>query len=127
MVDDSNVSEFFDDILIKNEVEMIWGGVILATQKLLQNAELFGFDEIELKSNPNIHQLITATSTIDFMLGRALDDMQCLDNPDHTLVRMILNAKQNILHMKEIATALKLKDKEIYAAAIERLKTQAQF
>lgn len=124
---EANVSEFFDDIRIKEEVEKIWSNVFDSVYQVIRNSDLYAFDEIEAKSNPNIHQLIAATSMLEFMLDRAVEFLECSDRIDHDLIRMLINAKQQVVLMKEIATALKIQDKAIYDLAIDRLKNQAPF
>lgn len=123
----SNVSEFFDDNEIKEQVEQVWAGTFQATYRILKSADLFAFEEIEIKSNPNIHQLISAALTLEFMLDSALGYLQSCEDIDHSVIRMILNAKHQISHMQAIVTALKTKDRDMYDTAIKRLGEQAPF
>lgn len=127
MNDEQNVSDFFGDILIKKEVEKIWGEIFDSTYQIIRNSDLYAFEEIEAKSSPNVHQLIAATSILEFMLDRTVEYIECSDVVDHDLIRMLINAKQQIVLMQEIATALKIKDKDLYDDAIVRLRAQAPF
>ncbi len=125
MADESNVSEFFNDIQIKVEVERIWGEIFDSAFQVIRNSDLYAFEEIEIKSNPNIHQLIAATSMLEFMLDRTIEYVECMDEVDHSLIRMLINARQQIVLLKEIATALKIKDKDLFETSIKQLKKQA--
>ncbi len=121
-----NVINIFDDEQIKIEVEELWGNVFRATYSILKTADMFGFEEIEIKSNPNIHQLIAATATMEFWLDTALAIVQNCENVEHGLIRMILNAKQNVNHMQAMAAGLKTNDRELYDEALNCLRNQAQ-
>lgn len=122
---ETNVSEFFDDIHVKEEVEKIWGEIFDSTYQVIKNSDLYAFEEIEIKSNPNIHQLIAATSMLEFMLDRTIEYVECMDEIDYSLIRMLINARQQIVLLKDIATALKIKDKQLFESSVRQLKTQA--
>lgn len=123
----SNVSDFFDDEEIKREAELLWAGVFQGTYNVLKTADAFGFDEIEIKSNPNIYELIAVTETLEFWLDKAIARLQDMNDTDHALIRMIFNAKHQVSAMQQMVAGLKTKDRDLYDKALERLRTQAQF
>lgn len=118
--------EFFGDINIQKNVELLWARVFEASNKVIKDAEIFGFELIGFLPNPNIHQLLMTLSVISDMLERILMLSQTgkleLGN-----IRLIFNAKQQILTMEQIATALNNDDRVSYDEAVDRLAKQAPF
>lgn len=122
----NNEVDFFGDATVKEVVHQLWANVFQASNKVIRDAGLFGFDGIELIPDPNIHQMVNALAVIsgalDIMIS-LLDDAEI----NHNEVRLVLNAKKQILSMEYVAAALKSGNREDFDKAIEELKQQAPF
>jgi hypothetical protein len=125
MTEDEKI-EFFGDKAIKKHVEELWAGVFKASNKVIKDAKIFGFETIGTIPNPNIHQMLATLGVIDGMLDIILSLSQ-VGRVDVDDVRLIFNAKQQILVMEQIATALNSEDRNSYDEAIKRLGQQAPF
>lgn len=125
MTDDEKI-EFFGDKAIKEHVEKLWASVFEASNKVIKDANIFGFESMGVIPDPNIHQMLATLSIIDNMLEVILTLSQTA-KVELGDTRLIFNAKQQILTMEQIATALNNDDRQSYDEAVERLKTQAPF
>lgn len=76
--------------------------------------------------DPNIHQILATLTVIDGMLEVILT-LSHAGRVDVGNTRLIFNAKQQILTMEQIATALNNDDRKSYDEAVDRLKKQAPF
>lgn len=118
-----NSIEFFGDDDVRVLVEKLWSEVFRASNKLIQDTKAFGFSDIAILPNPNIFQMINALTMIDIMIDIVLPLEQ--DGKIKSSVNL-LNAKQQILNMRMIATAITDDDRNAYEAAVRRLNNQAQ-
>jgi len=125
MTEDEKI-EYFGDEAIKKHVLKLWANVFRASNKVIQDAKIFGFEKIGIVPDPNIHQMLATLSVIDGMLEIILGLSQA-GKVDVSDTRLIFNAKQQILTMEQIATALNNDDRKGYDEAIERLCKQAPF
>jgi len=116
--------DFFGDKSIENLVETLWSNVFKASNKLIRDTRLFAFGEIESLPKPNVHQMLKTLTVFDSMLDQILTLNQNgkLDLVD---TRLIFNAKQQILVMERIATALRNHDRAGYDEAVIALEKQA--
>lgn len=123
---ENNNTEFFGDETIKLLVESLWSKVFAASNKVIRDTEVFGFNEIEVIPNPNVHQIIASLAVISNTLEliMTMDRNGVINIGD---ARQLINAKQQILNMEAIAIALKSKDRDAYEEAVRRLQNQAQF
>lgn len=117
--------EFFGDDSIKELVVELWAGVFEASNKLIRDTQIFGFQEIGIIPDPNVHQMLNSLALIDSMLELMLTLSQT-GQVDIEDTRLIFNAKQQILMMEQIASALNNDDRVSYDQAVKRLQTQAQ-
>ncbi len=118
-------SEFFNDESIRSYVEELWGKVFEVSNQIIRDTKVFGFNEIDVIPDPNIHQMLAtlavASNTLDLILN-----MNSNGDIDIGDTRLVLNAKQQVLNMESIATALKSKDRSRYDESVKRLHEQAQ-
>lgn len=122
---ENNNSEFFGDDSIKLLVEELWGKVFAASNKVIRDTKVFGFNEIEVIPNPNVHQIIASLAVI----SNTLELIMTMDRDGVINIgdaRQLINAKQQILNMEAVAIALKRKDRASYEEAVSRLHSQAQ-
>lgn len=123
---EEDLSEFFGDSLIKEKVETLWHKVMESCRKFISDSRKFGFQGIELLPNPNVHQMLRSLRLVDgaFEILMSDENGEQLDHDDY---RLIFNARQQILHMEMVATALKKKDQAGYDEAVAILDRQAIF
>lgn len=125
MTEDEKI-EFFGDDAIKKHVVELWANVFDASNKVIQDAKIFGFESMGVVPDPNIHQILATLTVIDGMLEFILT-LSHAGKVDVGDTRLIFNAKQQILTMEQIATALNSEDRKSYDEAVERLAKQAPF
>lgn len=123
---DNEKIEFFGDKEIQKHVLELWANVFDASHKVIQDAKIFGFENMGVLPDPNIHQMLATLSVIDGMLEFILTLTQA-GKVDFNDTRLIFNAKQQILTMEQIATALNNDDRKGYDEAVDRLGKQAPF
>lgn len=119
-------ADFFGDESVERLVEEMWSNVFNASNKLIQDTKLFAFSEIESLPKPNIHQMLKTLTVFDNILDLILTLNQN-GQVDVKDTRLIFNAKQQILLMERIATALRNKDRPDYDEAVLQLENQAPF
>lgn len=122
----NNFSDFFNDATIKEEVVGLWGNVFQVSNKIIKDANFYGFDLIDLIPDPNVHQILKSMKVINSLLEDIMDDIEDSEIQEHIeMTRIILNAKQQILLMEKVAISLKQKDKVEFDSAINAMKNQA--
>lgn len=123
MFEDSG-ADFFGDKGIEALVEQLWSNVFMVSNKLIRDTKLFAFSEMESLPKPNVHQMLKTLTVMDSMLSQILTLNQ---NGELNLkdTRQIFNAKQQILVMERVATALKNHDRAGYDEAVMELTKQA--
>jgi hypothetical protein len=114
------------EILETDDLELVvsraWSRVIEAVNRILEAHSAFGFSRIEAKLNPTIHDVLHSLSIVDF----ALTDFLESNLLEHNEVRLALNSKQCVLHLRRVAAALAGNNQNEYDAAIADLKAQPQ-
>ena len=116
----------FDIALATEYVSSVWTDVFATSNLVIKQSGLYGFNGIELIPNPNIHQMLASMSVVSVMLDKITEKLDRIDlDPDDT--RLLLNAKQQILRLEQVAAALLAKDEPLYNEAILELKKQAVF
>lgn len=119
-----NNLKLMDDKETQEIIDELWGTVFENCYGLIQQTAIFGFKEMDVLPDPNIHQILASSIVIGTMLDTILDfDNEGIINVADT--RKIINAKQQILIMKRMATALKNKDENTFNLAVTDLKSQA--
>lgn len=116
----------WDDFLEKEiirEIEKCWHEVYTASRRIVEDAKVFGFHYMEIAS-PNIHQILDSLRVIEFEMSLIWEkQIEGELNIDDT--RLIHNIQQQILNMKQMATALARKDKSLYDEALRCISNQA--
>jgi len=128
MSKEGGVVVLFEDAAIKQKILVVWERVFSASNRVILQANSFGFLGMVLIPVPNIHQMLIVlqglTSIIDVLLksceseevGAAYDE-----------IRLLLNAKKQLTTMEYVAVALKANNREDYDSALEELEAQAPF
>lgn len=118
------IQQLLDDHTIQVQVAEVWEEVFSASKKVIEHANLFGFEKMGVVPTPNIHDILLTlrifNSIIDILLSRAESMDAAFDE-----TRIMLNAKQQLLRMEMIANALKANDKSSYEHYIKELSGQS--
>lgn len=127
MTENVVVIEYFGDPLIKSTVETAWAEVFKYSNKVIRDAGYFGFYGLEVIPNPNIHQMLASLSVVDSALDIMLTSCAEMVTLQYDATKMILNAKQQILNLENVANSLKAQNRDDFDRAMERLQKQAVF
>ena len=109
---------------IQKDIEEIWEKICGACNKIINDTKLFGFMEIGLVPNPNIHDMVRYLVVIDKVLDSILMLVEC-NEADHVDSRVIFNSKQQIFNMKQMANAVVKNDIDLYNEYLHKLKNQS--
>lgn len=107
-------------------VSKAWADVFTTSNLVIRHSGLYGFNGIELIPNPNIHQMLASMGVVSAMLDKVIERLG--DSVlDHDNTRLLLNAKQQIIRLEQVAAALLAKDEVLYNQAVVELEKQAVF
>jgi len=109
---------------IKERVDTAWRLVFKASSKVLRDANIYGFSLMEDAPDPNIHQMLVSLRVLDVFLSEVAEYGEYTD---HDGMRLLLNAREQVRRMQNVAVAIKGEDQEAYEAAIAELEKQATF
>lgn len=113
----------FEDRVIKERVNKVWEVVFSASNKIVVQAQKYGFHGIELIPNPNIHVILGQLR----ILSAVMVSILASDDLGYEETRLILNAKEQLTRMELVALALQAGNREDYDKAISALERQAVF
>lgn len=120
---DNKVTSLFDEEKIKERVNKVWDAVFAASNKIIVQAQKYGFHGIEAIPNPNIHVILGQLRIFSAVMGSLVGD----EALEYEETRLILNAKEQLMRMERIAIALVAGNREDYDEAISALERQATF
>lgn len=106
---------------IRLAVEGAWGAVFELVNKIISAHERFGFQLIESRITPRFEDIQQSLRVMEAVIDAIVEAMD-----DYTCERMVLNVKQQIIHIERAITALKHGIEEDYESALSALKIQAQ-
>ena len=118
----TDTTTLFAQAAIQKKVYELWEQVFLASNRVLRNANVYGFELMEIIAEPNLDQLRRSLSVVEFILDRILDDY--LEQLDHDQCRMALNAREQLRKLEHIAIALKGNDELEFNRLIKELDGQ---
>jgi len=101
-------------------VEKVCGEVFQVADKVLKAHLKFGFTQIVSGISPSIEEIVLGLQTVELVLDALYEQF------DYEEQRLVMNAKQQILWIQEIATALQHGDKDRYEAAVSKMSSQPQ-
>lgn len=122
----SERAALIDDPDIRQKVDALWAEVFTSSNKILHHAKFYGFMGMEVIPSPNIHQILLTLRIYDSVIGVLLDNAENCDL-EHDELRLLFNAKQQILRMEAVAIALKIGDRGAFDLAIKQIEHQAPF
>lgn len=108
---------------LPDALEQSWGKVLQVVNAFLKNHDQFGFELVEKKSSPSLEDMLLSLK----MMGSILELLLGAAEESDEDVRLLLNAKQQIVWFEQAALALKRKDEPAYAKCVTLMKNQAQF
>lgn len=104
---------------ISREVELIWSAVMKVADKVLLAHANFGFRKFEEKISPSLDEILLSLRVITSILDSIDESL------DYSEIRMVANAKQQILWIQTIGNALRYGNEIDYLASVEKLRSQS--
>ena len=108
---------------ISPRIEKLVNEIFTAANQVLQAHAKFGFSGIAQLANPSIEETLLFLNLIEAVLD-TLEGRSILDYDEN---RRVLNAKQQIWNVQNIANSLKSSNEKDYLDAIGRLDKQVDF
>ncbi|CAN5556999.1 hypothetical protein BH11PSE7_BH11PSE7_12240 [soil metagenome] len=112
-------TESFDVEQNKQLVEKFWASTFQSSNRLIVAIRNFGFAGIEKLPAPGLEEMLITLQEI----SSVMDGLVLISEYDD--VRLLLNAKQQIIFMEQLATAWRARNQEDFDAALEKLEKQA--
>jgi hypothetical protein len=107
---------------IQEKVYKLWERVFEASNKIVAQAQNYGFNSIEIIPNPNIHQILHLLRGFSGLITGLIDDEL---GPDQ--IRQLINAREQLIRMERVALALVNDDQVEFERAVAELESQAPF
>lgn len=104
-------------------IELLVNEIFTAANKVLQSHAKFGFSGIARLANPSIEETLLFLNLVEAVL----DTLEARNILDYDESRKVLNAKQQIWNVQNIANSLRSNNEKDYSDAIERLDKQVTF
>ena len=106
----------------QQKVENLWARTFEYSNKIIKKVQNLGFTRFGEMVTPNIEEMLITLqmmSAVFEVLGSHADDAN--------EVRLLLNAKQQILFMELLVSAWKARDQDEFNKLVDSLEHQAQF
>lgn len=100
----------------------LWNDVIGTVNGILEVNRDFGFVKFESMINPSLTVILHSLSLIEAAINSVMDSEHIQDGE----YRQGINAKQCILHIRQLAVALRDKNQDEYDRVIRTLEKQPQ-
>lgn len=114
-------AEFFDVEQNKQLVEKFWGITFKSSNRLISAIRNFGFAGVEKMSAPGLEEMLITLGEI----SSVMDGLVLISEYDD--IRLLLNAKQQIIFMEQLATAWRARNQKDFDEALATLQKQAAF
>lgn len=108
---------------VRPELEKAWAAVLEVVNSVISYHDRFGFELIEKHIDPSLSDILRALKVLEAMLNA----IQTENHLEYDMFRLVVNAKQQIVHFEFVVNALKHNRQEDYEAAMVNLRTQVQF
>lgn len=103
-----------------------WERIFRICNTVISHSNLYGFEGIKLIENPNIQQILSSATIVSGMLENILKNMKELELT-HDDVRMLLNSRQAVTLLEDVAAALLADNEDLYNESVQKLQQQASF
>ena len=104
---------------MEDTVVEIWGAVCSNIEQVLRECQLYGLAGILMIRDPSIQERIDALKTFDRVCQIIVDN---IPGEDYSIVRMMLNAKQQIINLEILLSAAQNDDSDGFDRAQEVLR-----
>lgn len=108
---------------IREKVLEIWGRVFKASNKVIKDARDYGFLGMDVAPDPNIHKLLVSAKFLAGIVTFLVDQAEQRD--DMESVRLLLNAKEQLLRLERLAIELKANNENGFNQVLAELNAQA--
>jgi hypothetical protein len=115
------IALFEEDGEVPERARKVWEAIFSASNKVIVQAEKYGFHGIDLIPNPNIHVILGQLRILSAVMGSILLN----GSLEYEETRLILNAQEQLKRMELVALALKAGNRTDYDKAISDLERQA--
>ncbi|WP_186042151.1 hypothetical protein [Burkholderia gladioli] len=103
-----------------------WAEVFAASAIVINQSRIFGLTGIRIIEDPNVPQILEDMKLVSGMLDTIAGKLDTIDL-DHDAVRLLLNTKEQLSKLENVAAALVADDEDLYNQAVEKLRQQAPF
>ncbi|USS42737.1 hypothetical protein NFI99_11185 [Burkholderia glumae] len=103
-----------------------WAEVFEASNTVITQSRLFGLTGIRIIEDPNVPQILADMKILSQMLDTVVAELGNLDFDTDT-VRKLLNTKEQLSKLENVAAAIVADDEKLYNEAVEKLQQQAFF
>jgi hypothetical protein len=110
---------------IREKVLDIWARVFKASNKVILDAKNYGFLGMEVAPDPNIHTLLLSSKLLASAVAFLADQAELRNDTES--VRLLLNAKEQLLRLERLANELKANNEEGFNLVLQDLNSQAVF
>lgn len=112
---------------LQEEAATIWGKICHNVEQILQECSLYGLKEILIIPDPSVEARIMAMTNFDSVCGVIIMGLQQSHHDyDDNTIRVMINAKQQILHLKLLLKAADAGDEDGFKVAQTALNEQAK-
>jgi hypothetical protein len=110
---------------IRAKVQNIWARVFAASNKVIHDAANYGFLGMEVAPDPNIHKMLVSAKLFTEVMSMLIVEAEFRDDTES--VRMLLNAKEQLVRLERLANELKANNEDGFNAVLNELNSQAVF
>jgi hypothetical protein len=121
----AEMQELYANQVIRQQVQEIWGRVFAASNKAIQDAKSYGFLGMEVAPDPNIHTMMVSAKLYAEVMNMLVLEAEHRDDTES--VRLLLNAKQQLIRLERLANELKANNEDGFNEILAELKSQAVF
>ena len=104
---------------VGKRVEELWAEILETADKIVKVHLKFGFAQFPDKISPSIEDILLSLKAVESVLDTIHFALEYSEQ------RKVMNAKQQILWVQDIAEALKHKDEDRYQAAMAKIAKQS--
>jgi hypothetical protein len=108
---------------IRSKVQDIWARVFKASNKVIRDAQNYGFLGMDIAPDPNIHTMLVSVKLFAEVMNMLVIEAELRDDTES--VRMLLNAKQQLILLEKLANELKANNEAGFHEVLAEINSQA--
>jgi hypothetical protein len=120
-----NSDDLYAKEAIRAKVQDIWARVFAASNKVIYDASNYGFLGMEVAPDPNIHKMLVSAKLFTEVMSMLI--LEAENRDDTESVRLLLNAKEQLVRLERLANELKANNEDGFNAVLNELNSQAVF